>query len=116
MAQKKWALRPGERILEQAYQTQRKNRLDRDYETVVADYLSKTDRRPIVLNDNKETVFFITYKEAFVFDKVDVAVYDGFDYDFLPSDLALKVCKAYLYCVDIMGEAYQYVDFGGDEE
>jgi CRP-like cAMP-binding protein len=116
MAQKKWALRPGERMLEEAYQIQRKNRLDKDYEKVVADYLSKVDRRPIVLNDSKEVVYFITYKEPFVFDTVDVAVYDGYDYDFLPKDLALKVTKAYLYYVDVMGEAYGYIDFGGDEE
>lgn len=111
MTQKKWALRPGEPMLEQGYKKLRENKIDKQYEELVLEYIKKSTKRPIVLNDNKEVVYFITYGESPASEKIDVAIYDGFEYEFMPEKLAQKLCTSYLYYVDMMAEAYEYMEF-----
>lgn len=118
MAQnKKWALRPGEKLLEDAYEIQRKERVATQYDKLVAQYLKEKKFEPLILNDTKDVVFFIVQdQETLAVQSADVAVFDGFQYTFLPQELAMKTTLSYLAYVGVMGEVYAHIDFPSEGE
>jgi hypothetical protein len=109
MTRKKWALRPGEQKLEETYKKEYNNNLDKLYSDLVSNYLENVDNRPIILNDSKEIVYFIEHSKTGLIEKSSVAIYDGFQYSFVPQALAVNICKSYIQYIDTVALAYEYL-------
>lgn len=114
-SKKKWALRPGERKPEDAYEKLQEDNQDKKYEALLEEHRKKHDDL-LIFNDEQQVVFFIQQsKGAEAINEAEVAVYDGEKYNFLPQEEAAKLTRAYLHYVDMLVTVGNF-NFGEDEE
>lgn len=117
MAKRKWAYKPGEISNKKAME----HAASFD-EVKLQKFLDLTDvysnmsqsKRTLVLNDNKELVFFIQMDDSMTRTKqTDVFVWDGEDYVGLSHELSNLVATKYFDYLDVVGDAYESIEEGG---
>lgn len=111
MKKKKWAYKPGElrhkKIIKESYSSNKESQLEQ-YVQLVEDYSEMTTaKRTIVMNDNKEVVFFVQMNEDMQSaNYTDIFLYDGERYRALDFELSQEVAAAYFQYVDFVSEGY----------
>jgi len=108
MSEQVWARKPGEAT--SSSDPKQKKMIE-----VIELYVqSHPGSQIIVMNDQDDILYLGPYdeKKGIVPAEIDVAVYDGNDYVFLPEHLAQEAATAYLKYVDCMGRIYTYLEGG----
>lgn len=114
MAKRKWTYKPGEL----ANKREMKDISSFD-EAKLQKFLDLTEayseatrsNRTLVLNDNKELVFFIQMEDNMMQTKqTDVFVWDGEEYVGLSAELSNLVSLKYFDYLDIVGDVYESIE------
>lgn len=114
-SKKKWALRPGERKPEDAYEKLQEDNQEKHYESLLKEYREKHDDL-LVFNDDKNVVFFLQQsKGAEALNEAEVAIYKNGKYNFLPLEDAVRLTKAYVHYVEVLVTVGEF-DFTEEEE
>jgi hypothetical protein len=106
---RKWAYKPGELTMKKIIKNMGVpgSELTEKFLDLTDEYSKQARGRTMVLNDNKEVVFFVQLDErTYASKQVDVYVFDGQDYQPLPKDMSKRVSEAYFAYVDAMSDAY----------
>jgi hypothetical protein len=106
---RKWAYKPRELTMKKIIKNMEvpSSDLMEKFLDLTSEYSKQARGRTMVLNDNKEIVFFVQLDErTYETKQVDVYVFDGQDYQPLSEEMSKKVSEAYFAYVDLMGEAY----------
>jgi hypothetical protein len=113
MSERKWAYKPGEysrKKIIQSFGFSDDNLLKKFLD--LTEYHTETtgSKRTMVLNDNKEVVFFVELgNDVYSVKRTTVYVWDGDEYHSLSDELADKVSKKYFDYLDAMSEAYEFL-------
>lgn len=77
-------------------------------------HLSWTDSpKTAVMCDGNDIIYFISLDEQFIRQRVDVAVYNGNRFIYLPDNLAEEVAESYFDYVDKMSGVLEYTSGRG---
>lgn len=114
MSERKWSYEPTAhtRDLTTRHTEPSDANLMEEFITLTEKYseVAKT-KRVLVLNDNKQTVFFVQLNDDNVTtQRVDVYIWDGHHYCLLPQHLATIAASEYFNYVDAMSQAYQWLE------
>lgn len=74
-------------------------------------HLGWTDAaKTAIMCDGYEIIYFISLDKEFARQKIDVAVYNGTRFDYLPEDIAERLATIYFAYVDELSEALEYTN------
>lgn len=114
--EKKWAYEPGEQP------TKKNASSPESYMThlhgeFVEKHLAKSDvPKTLVTSDGQEIIYFIALDKDYVRQSVEVAMFDGDKFNYLPHSEAKRLSDKYFEYIEVLNELLQYAYTDGEWE
>ena len=107
---RKWAYGPGEAPKKED-QVERFRSIVQKHNELVESHLANTDSpKTAVMNDGHEIIYFVSLDKDYKKQGIEVAVYNGLDFIYLPDYLAEKLADKYFEYADVMSEMLEHMD------